>query len=63
MAEPFDAVKYRNEFNKQKYDRITIMAPKGTKEKLLDAVKACGMKSVNEFILAAIEEKVTAANI
>ena len=57
MAEEFDQIKYQNEYNKQKYDRITIMAPKGTKEKLQAATRAFGMKSVNEFILSAIAEK------
>lgn len=58
MPEQFDQIKYQNEYNKQKYDRITIMAPKGKKEELQAAAKACGMKSVNEFILAAVEEKI-----
>lgn len=29
--EKFDAVKYRNGFNKDKYDRVNIMLPKGQK--------------------------------
>lgn len=58
MPEQFDQIKYQNEYNKQKYDRITIMAPKGTKERLQEAARAAGMRSVNEFILTAVEEKI-----
>lgn len=58
MPEQFDQIKYQNEYNKQKYDRITIMAPKGMKEKLQEAARVTGMRSVNEFILAAIEERI-----
>lgn len=49
----FDAVKYKNDFNKQKYDQITLMAPKGKKDEIKAAAKAQG-KSMNEFIVNAI---------
>ena len=52
----FDQVKYQNEYNKQKYDRTTIMTPKGKKDEIRAAAKAAGM-SMNEFIVSAIEEK------
>ncbi len=50
----FDSVKYKNDFNKQNYDRIAIMVPKGKKEEIKAAAKARG-KSMNEFIVAALE--------
>ena len=50
----FDQIKYQNEYNKQKYDRITIMTPKGKKDKIKAAAKAAGI-SVNEFINQAID--------
>lgn len=53
----FDQLQYQNEYNKQNYDRITIMVPKGDKERITAAAKAAGYKSRNEFILAAIREK------
>ena len=52
------AVKYQNEFNKVKYDRVTIMLCKGGK----DAVKslaALNNQSVNEYIKTAITDKAT----
>lgn len=61
MPEQFNQIKYQNEYNKQKYDRITIMAPKGMKDKIRETSKKCGMKSANEFILTAIEEKINKA--
>lgn len=51
----FDQVKYQNEYNRQKYDRITIMVPKGKKEEITQAAKAHGL-SRNEFIVRIVEE-------
>lgn len=53
----FNQIKYQNEYNKQKYDRTTIMTPKGKKDQIRAAAKAAGM-SMNEFIVSAIEEKI-----
>lgn len=50
----FDQIKYQNEYNRQKYDRITIMTPKGKKEEIKAAASAAGM-SVNEYIIKAID--------
>ncbi len=55
----FNQIKYQNEYNKQKYDRTTIMTPKGKKEQIKAAAKAAGM-SMSEFIVSAIEEKLEA---
>lgn len=53
----FDSVKYKNDFNRQNYDMVTVTMPKGFKEELTAAAKAAGFKSRNEFIMAAIREK------
>ncbi len=51
----FDQVKYQNEYNRQKYDRITIMVPKGQKEEITQAAKAQGL-SRNEFLVRIVED-------
>lgn len=53
--EKFDQIRYNNDFNKEHYDRISLMLPKGTKEKLKQEAAARGYKSVNALIVAAIE--------
>lgn len=47
--EQFDQIKYKNDYNKQKYDRINLMVPKGKKDELKKIAKEAGM-SVNEYI-------------
>ena len=49
-----DAVKYTNEFNKQAYDRISLMLKKGKKEIIQQKAKENG-ESVNAFINRAID--------
>ena len=53
----FDSIKYKNDFNRQNYDIVNVTMPKGFKEQLAAAAKAAGYKSRNEFIMAAIKEK------
>ena len=51
----FDKVSYNNAFNAKKYDRVTIMLPKGNQA----IVKAHAQKqkeSVNAFVNRAIDE-------
>lgn len=57
MSEKFDSVKYKNEFNREKYDIVNVTMPKGFKDEIAAAAKAAGYKSRNEFIMAAIREK------
>lgn len=47
--EKSDAIRYNNEYNKQAYDRISVLVPKGTKEQIQTAAKENG-ESVNGFI-------------
>lgn len=53
----FNQIKYQNDFNKEKYDRITIMVPKGEKDFISEIAKQAGM-SRNEYIYTAIQEKI-----
>lgn len=55
--EKFDAVKYKNEFQKEKYDRIIVNVPKGEKKIIDEKIKARGYKSLNSFVVEAIKEK------
>lgn len=47
---------YINWYNSQNYDRLLILAPKGTKEKVKEAARASG-KSMNEFLKSLIPSK------
>lgn len=51
-----DAVKYNNEYNAKKYDRITIVVPKGSKEIIQTAAKENG-ESVNGFVIRLIGQE------
>ena len=55
--EKFDATKYKNEFQKEKYDRIIVNVPKGQKEIINIEAKKNGYKSLNSFVVDAIKEK------
>lgn len=46
----------QNEYNKNKYDRFSLMLPTGYKEVIKEQAKKEG-KSLNNFILEAIQEK------
>ncbi|MBO5305580.1 MAG: hypothetical protein J6B12_02340 [Clostridia bacterium] len=56
MEEKFNQIKYQNEFNKQKYDRISFLVPKGEKEAIKSAADREG-KSVNSYILEAVHKQ------
>lgn len=51
------AFSYINQYQKEKYDRITVMADKGKKEKYQSAAKISGM-SLSAFIMACVDEKI-----
>lgn len=53
----FNATKYKNDFQKQKYDRISLFVPKGQKQTIDAEAKKQGYKSLNAFIVDAISEK------
>lgn len=50
------AIRYQNEYNRAKYDRVTIMLDKGGKEALQTAAKQAG-QSVNEFVKQSISDR------
>lgn len=52
------AFAYINKYQKEKYDRITIMAGKGKKEKYRTAAKEAGM-SLSAFIEKCVDEKIS----
>lgn len=47
---------YIAQYQKENYDRITVMSPKGTKEKVKAAATLKGM-SVSEFVLNCINKE------
>jgi len=47
----------KNKWNRENYDRIEIIVPKGKKERIQDEAAVRG-KSVNAFINDAIDEKI-----
>lgn len=51
------AFNYINQYQKEKYDRITVMADKGKKEEYQSAAKLKGM-SLSAFIMACVDEKI-----
>ena len=50
----FNKISYQNEYIKQKYDRINLTVPKGSKEQIKKKAAAAG-QSVNEYINALID--------
>lgn len=50
----FDPIKYANEYNKENYDKVTIMIPKGEKEMWKAFAKAQGI-SMSEMVRRAVD--------
>lgn len=50
----FDSVAYRNQFNREKYDRVNLTMPKGKKQLVKDHAEGLGL-SVNEYINKLID--------
>lgn len=46
----FNATKYKNDFNKNAYDRVSINFPKGQKEIIEEYWKCKGYKSLNAYV-------------
>ena len=46
----FNATKYKNDFNKNAYDRVSINFPKGQKEIIEEYWKDKGYKSLNAYV-------------
>ena len=52
------AAKKANEYSKEHYDRITVMAKKGSKEKFKKAAEFKGM-NLSAFIEACVEKEIS----
>ncbi len=50
------SLSYIAQYQKENYDRITVMAPKGTKEKVKAAATVRGL-SASEFVLQCINKE------
>lgn len=46
----------QNDFNRENYDRVSVMFPKGFREKVKEQAKKEG-KSLNAYITEAVKEK------
>lgn len=57
----FNATKYKNEFNKESYDRASINFPKGQKAIIEAHWKAKGYKSLNAYVNDLISKDMAAA--
>lgn len=51
-------IEYNNQYNKEKYDRFSLMLPKGKKSMIQQALK--DGESVNGFINALIDKELAA---
>lgn len=47
-----------NRYNQKTYDYISFVVPKGTKAVFIEKAEAMGYTSLNQFIKAAIQEKI-----
>lgn len=55
----YDKVKYNNEFNKNKYERLNIQVKKGMKEYIQKHADDEGYNSLNAYVNALIENDMT----
>lgn len=55
-AKKEDAIEYVNRYQKEKYDRITVMAAKGKKAEYEAAAKIKGMK-LSAFVQDCVEKE------
>lgn len=46
----FNPTKYKNDFNRETYDRMSINVPKGEKETITKHWKSKGFKSLNTYV-------------
>lgn len=60
-SKPFDGTAYKNEFNAQKYDRFSLMFPRGERDLVREHAKKRG-ESLNAFILRLIHEEISKNN-
>lgn len=51
----FDQIKYSNAYNRENYDKISVMVPKGEREKWKTLAKRQGI-SVSEMVRRAVAD-------
>lgn len=61
--ERFNATKYKNDFQKEKYDRIIVNVPKGKRVEIDNFRKAKGYASLNAFINELIEQSMNSEQV
>lgn len=54
--EKFNATKYKNDFQKEKYDRIIVNVQKGQKKIISEYAKEKGYSSLNSFVVDCINK-------
>lgn len=52
------ATKAKNKYAQKNYDQIRLQVKKGLKEEYQEKARIAGYKSLNSFIVDAIEEKI-----
>ena len=57
QKDKFDATKYKNDFQKEKYDRIIVNVAKGQKKIIDQKAKELGYKSLNSFVVDLINKQ------
>ena len=57
----FDSTKYKNDFAKEKYDRLNIQVPKGQKAVIEEHWRAKGYKSLNSYVNDLIKKDMDSA--
>lgn len=61
--EKFNATKYKNDFQKENYDRIIVNVSKGKKSEIEEYRRKKGFKSLNEYINELIRRDMYENNI
>ena len=52
--EKFNPVKYRNNYDREHYERVNLSLPKGSKELIKSKAEAAG-KSISQYILDLVK--------
>lgn len=55
-------INYINWYNRENYDRVVVMVPKGTKDNIKAEAKSRG-QSANEFMLSLIPERLISERV
>ena len=55
MGEIKNSVALKNDYNRERYDRLNLMVPKGKREMLKNRAKSMGI-SLNKYFMAAVAQ-------